>query len=312
MRNSFRWIIGTFALTTLVWIAGLAGLLAGAKYVHDDVPQLLAAKLPLLGSDPKLIFGGDSRTLYQVDPVLAAGLKGWPRGAVVNIAYEAGEPLAFLAAVRRNAVQFKKADLVISIPPFLLNEGIRQAATYPPDVAARFSVLELLTTFLPMRVGTLVRFIREAFNSHLARVQGIAEYGPSPPDYGLIKLPARPDYRWPDEIGSHEYYRRWNIGGPRARYELGALCEMTPLVKGLTVVFPPWSPRYDRTTDRAWRIKDDELVQLITTTGNRCGFSTLPLPSVPGLTREDFFDEAHLNDLGIPIYTRYLLSQLRP
>jgi hypothetical protein len=98
---SARWIAGALALTLLAWLAALAGLLAMANRVHDDVPVLLAIKLPLLQSKPELIFGGESRTVYQVDAALAAQLIGKPAGAAVNIAYDAGEPLALLAAMRR-------------------------------------------------------------------------------------------------------------------------------------------------------------------------------------------------------------------
>ena len=98
---SLRWIAGALVLTSAVWLVALAGLLALANRVHDDVPLLLAVKLPLLQSRPELIFAGESRTLYQVDANLAAQLIGRPQGAVVNIAYDAGEPLALLAAMRR-------------------------------------------------------------------------------------------------------------------------------------------------------------------------------------------------------------------
>src|SRR6267378_1309628 len=81
---SARWIVGALALTLMAWLAALAGLLAVANRVHDDVPQLLAIKLPLLQSRPELIFGGESRTVYQVDPNLAAQLIGKPPGTVIN------------------------------------------------------------------------------------------------------------------------------------------------------------------------------------------------------------------------------------
>src|SRR5882762_7272611 len=87
---SARWIVGALALTLLAWLAALAGLLAIANRVHDDVPVLLAIKLPLLQSRPELIFAGESRTVYQVDPNLAAQLIGKPPGTVINIAYDAG------------------------------------------------------------------------------------------------------------------------------------------------------------------------------------------------------------------------------
>ena len=123
---SARWIAGALALTGLAWLAVLAGLLAVANRVHDDVPTLLATKLPLLQSEPELIFGGESRTVYQVDAALAAQLIGKPPGAAVNIAYDAGEPLALLAAMRRAPDRFRNADVVVSVAPFLFNEGVRR------------------------------------------------------------------------------------------------------------------------------------------------------------------------------------------
>src|SRR6267154_4701460 len=132
---SARWIAGALALTLLAWLAVLAGLLAVANRVHDDVPVLLAIKLPLLQSKPELIFAGESRTVYQVDPNLAAQLIGKPAGAAVNIAYDAGEPLALLAAMRREPERFKNADVVVIIAPFLFYEGVRAAGVYPQAVA---------------------------------------------------------------------------------------------------------------------------------------------------------------------------------
>src|ERR1700758_1248784 len=98
---SARWIAAALALAAVVWLAVLAGLLAVAHRVHDDVPALLAVKLPLLASRPQLIFGGESRTVYQVDPNLAAQVIGKPPGSAVNIGYDAGEPLALEAAMHR-------------------------------------------------------------------------------------------------------------------------------------------------------------------------------------------------------------------
>src|ERR1700726_3506509 len=131
---SARWIAGALALTLAAWLVALAGLLALADRVHDDVPVLLAVKLPLLQSRPELIFAGESRTAYQVDPDLAAQLIGKPIGAAVNIAYDAGEPLALLAAMHREPDRFRNAHVVVSVAPFLFNEGVRPASVYPQDV----------------------------------------------------------------------------------------------------------------------------------------------------------------------------------
>src|ERR1700754_3130381 len=98
---SARWIVGALALTGLAWLGALAGLLAVANRVHDDVPSLLAIKLPLLQSKPELIFGGESRTVYQVDAGLAAQLIGRPAGGAGQLAHEAGGALGAPGGVRR-------------------------------------------------------------------------------------------------------------------------------------------------------------------------------------------------------------------
>jgi hypothetical protein len=309
---SARWIVGALALTLLAWLAALAGLLTIANRVHDDVPQLLAVKLPLLQSKPELIFGGESRTVYQVDAALAAQLIGKQPGAAVNIAYDAGEPLALLAAMRREPERFKNAQVVVSVAPFLFNEGVRSAAVYPQDVAARLGVFGQMTSFLPLRVGTLIRFIREAFNARLFADQRVADLGPQPAGFGLTVI-ARTQAadQWAADIGSHPHYANWNVSGPKARLETAALCDMVALSRKLTVVVPPWAPRYDRAADASWREKEDQIVALLTDAGRRCGFDVLNLPSVPGLEQGNYADEMHVNVSGVPIYTRYLVSKLK-
>jgi hypothetical protein len=309
---SARWIAAALALTAVVWLLALAGLLAIADRVHDDVPALLAVKLPLLSSRPELIFAGESRTVYQVDPALAAQLLGKPKGFAVNIAYDAGEPLALLAAIRRAPASFKKAHVVVSVAPFLFNEGVRSAAVYPQDVAARLGVAEQMVTFLPLRIGTLIRFIREAFNAHLAADQDVADLGAPPISLGLKIIDyTQGDDRWPADIGSHAHYADWDLSGPKARFETAALCDMVAPTKKLTVVVPPWAPRYERTGDPSWRDKDDQYASLVTEAGRRCGFEVLNIQSVPGLAQANYADEMHVNASGVPIYTRYLVSRLK-
>jgi len=307
-----RWIAGALALTAAVWLVALAGLLAIADRVHDDVPALLAVKLPLLASHPELIFAGESRTEYQVDPDLAAQLIGRPRGAAVNLAYDAGEPLALLAAMRREPASFQKAHVVVSVAPFLFNEGVRSATVYPQDVAARLGVAEQMVSFLPLRIGTLIRFIREAFNARLAVDQRTADLGPKPSGLGLHIIDrTQPEDRWPADIGSHPHYANWDLSGPKARFEIGALCDMVALARKLTVVVPPWAARYDRAGDPAWRAKDDQYTALVIDAGRRCGFEVLNIQQVPGLEQANYADEMHVNASGVPIYTRYLVSRLK-
>jgi hypothetical protein len=310
---SSKWIAGLLALTVAAWLVALAGLLAAANRVHDDIPVLLSVKLPLLASHPDLIFGGDSRTLYQVDPRLAAQLLDKPEGSAVNIAYDAGEPLALLAVMRREPDLFRNAHVVVSVSPFVFNDGIRQAVFNPEDAVARLGVFEQMTTYLPLRVSTLIRFIREAFASRLESQQHAGRPVQSLAASGLFFLDnSQPESRWPAALGSHPHYANWNIGGAKARFEIGALCDMVKLTRKTSVVIPPWAPGYDRAQDAAWREKDDQYVALVGDAGRTCGFDVVNITSVPGVTRSNYADEMHVNVSGIPIYTRYLMSRLNP
>jgi hypothetical protein len=169
-----------------------------------------------------------------------------------------------------------------------------------------------MRSFLPLRVGTLIRFIREAFVARLAADQNVAELGAQPTAFGLHIIDrTQPDDRWPADIGSHAHYAHWDISGPKARFEIGALCGMVALTRKLTVVIPPWAARYDRARDSEWRDKDDQYVTLVTEAGRRCGFDVLNIPSIPGLEQGNYADEMHVNASGVPIYTRYLVSRLK-
>jgi hypothetical protein len=309
---SARWIAGVLVLTSAAWLVVLATLLALANRIHDDVPVLLAVKLPLLQSRPELIFAGESRTVYQVDAGLAAQLIGKPWGAAVNIAYDAGEPLALLAAIHRQPDRFLKAHVVVSVAPFLFNEGVRSAAVYPQDVVARLGVAEQIISFLPLRVGTLIRYIREAFGARLAADQQVADVGSQPTALGLTVIDrTQPDDQWPTDIGSHAHYANWDLSGAKARFEIGALCDMVALTRKLTVVVPPWAPRYDRARDPSWRDKDDQYTALVVDAGRRCGFDVLNIQSILGLGQGNYTDEMHVNASGVPIYTRYVVSRLK-
>ena len=70
-----------------------AVLLYVAKQVHVDIPYALAVKLPLLKAQPDLIFAGESRTEYQVDPALAAGERPLAVAAQGHAANEVGVSL---------------------------------------------------------------------------------------------------------------------------------------------------------------------------------------------------------------------------
>lgn len=302
-----RWNTATLALTAVMWFCGLCGLLLLAGRVHVDIPQLLAVRLPLLQSHPRLIFAGESRTEYGVDPLLAEAILGQPRGFAVNIAYDAGEPLAFAAAARVYPDVFRQAHVVLSVAPFLFNEGVQAAALYPLDVAARLSLRDQLVTFLPMRIGTLIRFVEDSFAARLAQQQAAAGEQPLPSNGGLSLLHGTTG-PWP-HLGQHGHFANWNVSGPKSRAAVAALCEIAAASGKLTVVNPPWVPG-DRSGDPVFTSREADIVALLREAGGRCGFDVVAMAAIPGLGIANYADELHVNVSGVPAYTRYLMSQI--
>jgi hypothetical protein len=86
---------------------------------------------------------------------------------------------------------------------------------------------------------------------------------------------------------------------------------MVALTRKLTVVVPPWAPRYNRARDPSWRDKDDQYATLVVDAGRRCGFDVLNIQSIPGLEQGNYADEMHVNASGVAIYTRYIVSRLK-
>ena len=85
---------------------------------------------------------------------------------------------------------------------------------------------------------------------------------------------------------------------------------MAKLSGKLTVVIPPWAPRYDRASDRSWREKDGAYVKLVDAAGRACGFGVIDLPAIAALTQADYANEMHVKASVVPIYTRELVKRL--
>jgi hypothetical protein len=185
------------------------------------------------------------------------------------------------------------------------------AAAYPMDVAARFGAFEQPTTFLPMRVGTLIRYIREAFNSDLAEDQHIADVGPIPSEYGLVRLTTRRTTGVARKNRNTRLLSMEPIRSQGASRTFRALqdCALDPTShNGIPTMGSALRsckrpnmarPRWGKCLDHPPR------------------WSTLRLRhteySVPAWTdAESFFDESHLNGAGATAYTRYLMKQLKP
>ena len=162
---------------------------------------------------------------------------------------------------------------MVSVAPFIFNEGVRSVSVYPQDVLSRLSVTEQLTSFLPLRVGTLIRYIREAFAARLAQQQDVAHDATPPVNSGLSVINStQRDDQWIARLADHPHFANWDVTGPKAKFETGALCDLAKRSRRLTVVIPPWAVRYDRAADPVWRAREEQVAGLLNGEADRCGF----------------------------------------
>jgi len=324
---ALRWTLATCALAAAISSIFFACLLLVAVRIHDDIGLQMGSKLQLLEHNPQMVFAGDSRTQEQVDPVLVAKLLGKPIGYAINIGTPGEDPIAVLAAVNRHLEQFRNVDLIVSLSPYNINDGIKKDFFYPSTVIARLGLLQQMLTFLPSHIDTLVWFIQDAFldasfqrGFPRLRTELASQLGYEPISGRIVvEQPSPPGtpQRYRDFLGSlvrpfegHPYYRDWQPAGIKAQSVRTALCALRPLVKRLFVVLPPWAPIQPMDQSTAWRDRDAEFEHIVATMAERCHFDFLPIANIDNLTVEHFSDETHVNKLGAAIYTSYLLERL--
>jgi hypothetical protein len=323
-RALVAWTSALYALTAALTALAFVGLCIWAGRIHHDISPQLAAKLPLLELHPKIIFAGDSRTAQQVDPAVAANILGKPPGYAVNMGAVGADPLAYLAAARERPAAFRDADLVLGLSPYHLNDGNRKEFFFSTGAIARLGLGQKLLTFVPAEIETLMWFIRDAFQAQADRRRNPGLVGPLPAHLGQEPLTGHiatdekaATTRYYDWLHSeitayegHTYYRDWQSNGYKAHLVEDALCALRPRVHRLVIVSPPWAPIAQFTGRPAWRGLEAQFRAELSAIARACGSEFVPVEPVEGLTLEHFADETHVNDIGAPLYTAYLLRQL--
>lgn len=309
--QSIGWIVGLGLLTALLTTAGFLSLLSIASALHSDIGSALAKRLARLAVPPPLAFAGDSRMLVQADPLLAARLLKNPLGSAVNIAIPGGSPMQFAAAARVRPDLFGDSVVILSVSPFVVNDGARAPLLYPSSVIARLRIGARLRTFLPGNIDTLVWFVRESFESAVPALASSRLNHTDAEGLGFQPAPPVSAGRWAaTELQRHPYFRDWNPHGVKTPLMVQALCELRRRCRRLRVVVPPFTPLYSRGVNATFDARRDEFVRILDEAAGRCDFDVTAIDQVPGFTDAEFYDDNHLAAHAVPAYTRHLLEQL--
>jgi hypothetical protein len=305
------WVAGVLVLAALAFAAIFILLLVMARQVHTGIDPDLARRLFLLDHAPSLVFAGDSRARYQVDPLLVADLLGKRRGFAVNIAAVGGDATSLANAIDLTPERFRDADLVVSVSTFHVNDGALKDFYFATSLINRLTTPEQLRLFLPRYGGSLVRYIREAFESRLLMIRPAALDSAVEQRLGYaVPPPPGRTRRIGSVIHDGPYDRGWNPRGIKAHYVKEALCKIRRSVRRLVVYVAPFTPVFETVNDKIWNARMNEYYGLLERLGAECGFDVLIMRSVPGLTAKHFRDPTHITAEAVPIFTRHLIERL--
>ncbi|UCE60912.1 MAG: hypothetical protein JSU63_04005 [Phycisphaerales bacterium] len=191
-----RWPRGGIIACALVAVAHVA--ISTWVFPHPIAREELRRKVIAIpqGQRPSLIFAGDSRAWWHIDPAVVAENVDLPAGKVVNIAINSCESSGVLAAYREFSDRFAPAPIiVISISAYSINDGVTYRHCLNDEVLWSVGLLDrfrlasvkdaIQATFLPER--ELANRIARAYYETKAFV---------PPEEGFWEIPAKGPLDW--------------------------------------------------------------------------------------------------------------------
>ncbi|MEP4380483.1 MAG: hypothetical protein ABJ215_16180 [Alphaproteobacteria bacterium] len=268
-----------------------------------------------LAHNPELIFAGDSRSERGFDPATAEKILGWPVGKASNIGVGAGDPPEVLQTVLAYPDHFADATVIISMSPFMLNNGLKQGGYYTYAMMAETNPVRLLIEFLPDNPSMLFDYVADQIRLQAAgrpRPHKLRDLSGEPITEDRYKAVERKFNRAVPRLDGR-WYTNWRIDGPRKDVVEQSLAELRDRVGRLIVVHGPYAATYmesakssDAPDARAIREFDDTMAAIAA----RVGVTYKSYAFDDTWTDEDFYDASHLNHLGSKRFTAHVVKEL--
>tara|TARA_R110002110_G_scaffold260260_4_gene476040 strand:+ start:23575 stop:24534 length:960 start_codon:yes stop_codon:yes gene_type:complete len=268
-----------------------------------------------LTHNPELIFAGDSRSERGLDPATAERVLGWPEGKAANIAVAAGDPPEVLQTVLAYPDHFTDATVIVSMSPFMLNNGLKQGGYYTYAMMAETNPVQLLMEFLPNNPSMLFGYV---FDQIRIQVAG------RPKPHILRDLAGQPitetRYTAVEKIYNGavpalggRWYKDWRVDGPRKDVVEQSLAELRDRVGRLIVIQAPFAPTYQKAVKSSDAVDAGSIREFdatMTAIAARLGITYRSFAFDDIWKDEDFYDATHLNLLGSKRFTEHLVKEL--
>ena len=268
-----------------------------------------------LAHNPALIFAGDSRSERGLDPAIAERILGWPEGKVGNIAVGAGDPPEVLQTVLAYPDHFRDATVIVSMSPFMLNNGLKQGGYYTYAMMAETNPVRLLIEFLPDNPSMLFGYVVDQIRLQAAgrpRAHKLRDLSGTPITGTRYKAVEQVFNGVVPPLGGR-WFTNWRINGPRSAVVEQSLAALRDRVGRLIVIQAPYAPAYmkaaqssDAPDAGSIREFDDTMAAI----AGRVGVTYKSYAFDDSWTDQDFYDASHLNHLGAKRFTEQVVRDL--
>lgn len=268
-----------------------------------------------LAYNPELIFAGDSRSERGLDPATAEPILGWPEGKVGNIAVGAGDPPEVLQTVLAYPEHFRNATVIVSMSPFMLNNGLKQGGYYTYAMMADTNPVRLLIEFLPDNPSMLFGYITDQIRLQIGerpKPHKLRDLTGTPITGSRFKAVERMYNGVVPPLGGR-WFTRWRVDGPRKDVVARSLAELRDRVGRLIVIQAPYAPTYLKAAEAADALDAPsirEFDRTMAAIAAQVGVTYKSYAFDDIWTDEDFYDASHLNHLGARRFTEHLVKDL--
>lgn len=306
MSDHRRWLVTYVPVAAVAVVTVAVVLFSSLNLGFRDTT--LSDKEYLLSTYPKVIFAGDSRAAFQLNPLVAAKALGLDKGDVVNIGGGHGDLVAVDNLAQKYPEIFQSAILVVSVSLFQMNEGARDPHYYPAPMMARMTLWEQLTLFFPSHLDTLVDYYRYSISGIMGTGLPLQKLFPETNGYTV----ATHDIdvaKMHTNAATHPWYKKFDLDGRKARYFEEALVSLKPRVKALFIYTGAFAPVYIAQIRNEPIYRYEQMFQAkVAGLCAKHGISFRNFSEETRLPADGYADEMHLNDKGADVFTRIVVE----
>lgn len=285
--------------------------------LHDRYPNydLMNKEYLIKQCSPNIVFAGDSRAERQLNVEVASKFLSKKKCEIVNVAISSGNPIMLEYLIDKYPYIFKNAIVILSISANQLNDNAIKNNYYTYSMISKLSYIEQLRVFLPQNYKYLFQYyyvnfeylfydmFHKEFKQTFMTIENNEEFGffAVNEKYKDINI---------SDWDNSPFYINYADGGLKYKVLENSLKKINNKVKKLYIYTAPFVPQMFHSNKKGenllrFELSFKEKIKRICTDNN---IECRNYLYIDELSKEFFYDPAHLNIHGSNIFTKYILK----